>query len=203
MKNSSFPSRDRFKEPSRKTRLPFSWPSSIPALIPHRMRRKLRSKVRSRQSPSSSFASIETSISPAKTLKALRAHRWSFYDGQYVILVILGIFTLCIIPSPGPVTKTGASTLLLASLIIPATRQFFLPLLPVITWLSFFYACGYVFSPSRVSLHRRMESKGITCHTLQFADLSHLKQIHTGRVAPSNMGSSLTGSRKHHVWRQP
>ena len=117
------------------TKLPFSWPSSIPALIPHRMRRKLRSKVRSRQSPASSFASLETSISPADTLQALRSHRWSFYDGQYVILVILGIFTLCIIPAPGPLVKTGASTLLLASLIIPATRQFFLPLLPVITWL--------------------------------------------------------------------
>ena len=150
MKNSSFPPRDRFKETSLKNKLPFSWPNSIPSLIPHRIRRKLRSKVRSRQSPSSSFASIETSISPANTLQALRAHRWSFYDGQYVILVILGIFTLCIIPSPGPVVKTGVSSLLLASLIIPATRQFFLPLLPVITWLSFFYACGYVFSPFTV-----------------------------------------------------
>ncbi len=144
MRNSTFPSRDRFQETYSKAKIPFSWPSSIPSLIPHRMRRKLRSKVRSRQSPSSSFASIETSVSPADTLQALRAHRWSFYDGQYVILVILGIFTLCIIPSPGPLAKTGVSTLLLASLIIPATRQVFLPLLPVITWLGFFYACGYV-----------------------------------------------------------
>ena len=160
MKNSSFPSRDRFKENSSKTKLPFSWPSSIPSLIPHRMRRKLRSKVRSRQSPSSSFAAIETSISPANTLQALRSHRWSFYDGQYVILVILGIFTLCIIPSPGPVVKTGASSLLLASLIIPATRQFFLPLLPVITWLSFFYACGYVlFSPPVVVTVRQNRAR--------------------------------------------
>lgn len=142
MKNSGFHSRDRSKENYSKVKLPFSWPSSIPSLIPHRVRRKLRSKIRSRQSPSSSIASIETSLSPADTLRALRLHHWSFYDGQYVILVILGIFTLCIIPSPGPIVKTSASTLLLASLIIPATRQFFLPLLPVITWLSFFYACG-------------------------------------------------------------
>lgn len=181
MKNSSFPSRDRFKETSLKTKLPFSWPSSIPSLIPHRMRRKLRSKVRSRQSPSSSFASIETSISPANTLQALRSHRWSFYDGQYVILVILGIFTLCIIPSPGPVVKTGASTLLLASLIIPATRQFFLPLLPVITWLSFFYACGYVFLPSAIPCLRRTKLESYQRNSLagQVADLSALNQIYT------------------------
>lgn len=144
MKNSSFPSRDRFRETYSKAKLPFSWPSSIPSFIPHRMRRKLRSKVRSRQSPSSSLGSLETSISLTDTLRALRSHRWSFYDGQYVILMILGIFTLCIIPSPGPIAKTGVATLLLSSLLIPATRQFFLPLLPVITWLSFFYACGYV-----------------------------------------------------------
>lgn len=159
MKNSTFPSRDRFKDTSLKTKLPFSWPTSIPSLIPHRIRRKLRSKVRSRQSPSSSFASIETSLSSANTLRALRAHRWSFYDGQYLILVILGIFTLCIIPSPGPLVKTGASTFLIVSLIIPATRQFFFPLLPVITWLSFFYACGYVLSPFTLPAVPRTEAE--------------------------------------------
>ncbi|KAL8695342.1 MAG: hypothetical protein Q9218_000101 [Villophora microphyllina] len=97
-----------------------------------------------RQSPSSSFADIDWSFSPADTLRSLRAHRWSFYDGQYLILIILGIFSLCIIAHPGPLVKTGISTLLLLSLILPITRQFSLPFLPIATWLTFFYACGFI-----------------------------------------------------------
>ncbi|KAL8873816.1 MAG: hypothetical protein Q9174_000774 [Haloplaca sp. 1 TL-2023] len=113
-------------------------------MLPHRIRRKLRSKIRSRQSPSTSLASLETSLSPADTLRSLRAHRWSYYDGQYLLLAVLGIFSLCVIASPGPLFKTAVSTLLLVSLILPMTRQFFLPFLSIATWLTFFYACGFI-----------------------------------------------------------
>ena len=146
MTNKSFPLRNDFQATYAKAKLPFSWPSSIPALIPHRIRRKLRSKVRSRQSPSSSLSSLHTSWLPSDTLHALRKHRWSYYDGQYLLLVVVGIFSLSIIPSPGPLGKTAISTLFLASLILPITRQFFLPITPVVTWLVFFQACGYVSS---------------------------------------------------------
>lgn len=112
----------------------------MPHFIPHRIRRRLRSKLRSRQSPSSSIASLQTSFSPARTLAALRSHRWSYYDGQYLLLAILGIFSLCVIESPGPAVKTAVAALLFVSLILPVTRQFFLPLLPIVTWLIFFYA---------------------------------------------------------------
>ncbi|KAL8784162.1 MAG: hypothetical protein Q9213_004136 [Squamulea squamosa] len=139
MKN-SFTSRTDFQ----KTYIPISWLPSIPAIIPHRIRRKLRSRIRSRQSPATSLSSLDTSVSPADTLRSLRAHRWSFYDGQYLILIVLGIFSLSIIASPGPIFKTAVATLLLTSLIIPATRQFFLPFLPIITWLVWFYACGFI-----------------------------------------------------------
>ncbi|KAL8930332.1 MAG: hypothetical protein Q9172_000040 [Xanthocarpia lactea] len=139
MKN-SFASRKDFQ----KTYIPISWLPSIPAIIPHRIRRKLRSKIRSRQSPATSLASLEFSLSPADTLRSLRAHRWSFHDGQYLILIVLGIFSLSIIASPGPIFKTAVATLLLLSLILPITRQFFLPFLPIITWLVWFYACGFI-----------------------------------------------------------
>ncbi|MCJ1373788.1 Aureobasidin resistance protein Aur1 [Loxospora ochrophaea] len=127
-----------------KSKLPFSWSPSLPVLIPHRIRRKLRSRIRSRQSPSSSLSSLQTSFSPADTLRTLRAHRWSFYDGQYLILIILATFSLSITPFPGPFIKTAVVTLLLTSLILPITRQFFLPFLPIGTWLFFFYACGFI-----------------------------------------------------------
>lgn len=144
----SFPSRKEFQKAYTSQKLPLAWLPSMPALISHRIRRKLRSRIRSRQSPSSSLSSLETSWSPADTLRSLRAHRWSFYDGQYLIIVILAIFTLCIIPSVGPLLKTFVASLYLVSLILPVTRQFSLPFLPIATWLTFFYACGQVF-PSR------------------------------------------------------
>jgi hypothetical protein len=114
-------------------------------LVPYRMRRKLRSKLRSRISPASSIASLQTSFSPSDTLRSLQAHRWTLFDFQYLLLTIIGIFSLSVIPSPGPIGKTFVATLLLTSLLLPITRQFFLPFLPIASWLIFFYACQYVF----------------------------------------------------------
>ena len=142
MIKSTFLSRNDFQQTFSKAKLPFSWLPSITTIIPHRMRRKLRSKLRSRQSPSSSLASLQTSYSPADTLSSLRAHRWSFYDGQYLILTILAIFSLSIIPSPGPFVKTAIATLIITALILPITRQFLLPSLAIWMWLIFFYSCG-------------------------------------------------------------
>ncbi|KAI9834247.1 MAG: hypothetical protein M1819_003085 [Sarea resinae] len=126
-----------------KSKVPFSWPS-MPSFVPYRLRRKLRSKLRSRQSPASGLATLQTSFSPADTLRSLRAHRWSYYDGQYLILMIFGIFSLCIIETPGPLFKTFVATLLLTSLTLPITRQFFLPFLPIACWLILFYACRFI-----------------------------------------------------------
>ncbi|KAI9809626.1 MAG: hypothetical protein M1825_000058 [Sarcosagium campestre] len=131
-----------------KSKIPFSWPS-FPTVIPHRFRRKLRSKVRSRQSPSSSLTSLQSSFKPSDTLRSLRAHRWSFYDGQYLFLAILAIFSLSVIDTPGPVFKTFVASLLLTSLILPVTRQFFLPFLPIAAWLVLYYACRSIPSELR------------------------------------------------------
>ncbi|TAQ87628.1 Peroxidase [Chlorociboria aeruginascens] len=126
-----------------KAKLPFSWPS-IPNPIPRRYRRRLRSKFRSAQSPASSIASVETSINPADTLRALRSHRWSYHDGHYLILILLLIFALSISQAPGPMMKTGAASLLMLALLVPVTRQFFLPFLPVLTWLVFFFNARFI-----------------------------------------------------------
>lgn len=142
MRKPTFPSRNDFQNSYSNVKLPFSWPPSIPAIIPHRMRRKLRSKIRSRQTPASSLTSLKTSYSPSDTIRDLTQHRWSFYDGQYLILIILGIFSLCIIPSTGPIVKTAFCTLIITALILPVSRQFLLPSLPIWSWLIFFYACG-------------------------------------------------------------
>lgn len=128
-----------------KTKMPFSWPS-IPNPIPRRYRRKLRSKLRSGVSPASSISSIQTSLKISDTLRALRSHRWSHYDGQYLILIILTVFALSVSQAPGPLVKTGAASLLMLALLMPITRQFFLPILPILTWLLFFFNARYVLS---------------------------------------------------------
>ena len=125
------------------SKYPVHW-SSIPSLLPHRIRRKFRStrsKLRSRVTPTSSITSLQTSFDPSLTLHSLRTHQWSAYDGQYLILAFFGIFSLCVEQSLGPLTKTAVATLLMTSLILPITRQFFLPLLPILTWLVFFHSC--------------------------------------------------------------
>lgn len=139
--NTNLPSwKDRTQNQFGKLQIQVPW-RSIQLLVPHRMRRKLRSKLRSRLSPTSSISSLQTSFSPVDTLRSLQSHRWTLYDFQYLLLLIVGIFSLSMIEVPGPLAKTAIFTLLLVSLLLPITRQFFLPFLPIAGWLVFFYAC--------------------------------------------------------------
>lgn len=131
------------------------WRSFI--LMPRRMRRKLRSTLHSRISPASSIASLQTSFSPKDTLRSLQSYRWSVYDFQYLLLTIIGIFSLTIVEGPGPLGKTAMASLLMISLLLPITRQFFLPFLPIASWLFFFYACQYVNFPTPSPHHRSCE----------------------------------------------
>lgn len=117
------------------------WPS-VPGL--NRMRRKLGSRMRSGQSPGSSLAKLQTSFKPEDTIRSLRAHKWTIYDCQYILLAVLGALCLSIMEYPGLILKTVVSTLLMISLILPITRQFFLPFLPVVAWLLLFFSCRYV-----------------------------------------------------------
>lgn len=117
---------------------------SLQLLVPHRLRRKIRSKLRNRQSPASSVTALQKSFSPADTLKSLQHHKWTWHDGQWVILAFLGTFSLCIIESPGPLVKMAVVTLLGTSLILPITRQFFLPFMPIAAYLIWFYSARYV-----------------------------------------------------------
>lgn len=137
------PLRDEAARIFSATKVPVSWPS-LPVLVPHRFRRKLRStrsKIRSRVSPTSSITALQTSFRPSDTIRALRLHNWSYYDGQYLFLAILGIFALAVIESPGPLVKTAFAAGLMTLLIMPVTRQFFLPFLPIATWLTFWFSC--------------------------------------------------------------
>jgi hypothetical protein len=131
---SSLPS---WKDSKSQVQIPWR---SIQLLVPHRLRRKIRSKLRNRQSPASSVTALQTSFSPADTLKALQQHKWTWHDGQWVILSFLGIFSLCMMESPGPLVKMLFTTGIGLSLILPITRQFFLPFMPIAAYLVWFYS---------------------------------------------------------------
>lgn len=135
------------------TRFPFSRPRWTPSLFPHRIRRKLRSRIHSRRSPASSLTSLESSLDPTNTIHALRQHPWSLYDAQYFLLLTLGVCALCIIETYGPLFKTAFVAAVVTVLMVPVTRQFFLPFMPVATWLVFFYSCRSV-SISQFLVHR-------------------------------------------------
>jgi hypothetical protein len=112
--------------------------------VPHKLRRKwraTRARLRGASSPSSSLTRLESSTSPADTLRDLRNHRWSPYDAQYLFMAVIGIFCLSIMNFPSPLFRTFVASLLLTALVIPVTRQFFLPLLPIISYLVLFYSC--------------------------------------------------------------
>ena len=134
-----------FTAPSnnRKSKMPFSW-SFLPNPIPRRYRRRLRSKFRSSISPTGTIASIETSYNTADTIRALWALRWSVYDSKYFVLIIITVFCLSVSLAPGPMIKTGAASLLMLALLIPVTRQFFLPALPILTWVLFFFNARFI-----------------------------------------------------------
>lgn len=144
------PTTSIFKDAS--SRMPYSpsLPSAFPNLrifVPHKVRRKWRAtkgRLRVGQSPASNVFALHTSFSPSDTIKALHKHQWSLYDFQYFGLAILGIFCLSIMQEPSPFVKTLIASALITSLILPITSQFFLPFLPIIAWLTFWYSCKYV-----------------------------------------------------------
>ena len=180
MKSRSYaPLRDEAARLFSKSKVPIPWPS-MPVIVPHRFRRKLRSKLRSRQSPTSNIAALQTSLSPSDTLRSLKLHKWSYYDGQYLLLAIVAIFALSIIQSPGPFVKTLFAAALMTSLILPITRQFFLPFLPIASWLLFWFSCQYVLPNTQRSLN-------ICLHS----------QVHNGRLPASYLGKSFTGPGEH------
>ena len=117
--------------------------------IPHRVRRKWRAtknKVRSGRSSSrgpqsnGSVTKLNTSFSPADTIRALREHKWSYYDAQYLLLLLIAVFVISI-NEASPVIKTAGALGLSVVLILPITRQFFLPCLPIFGWLILFFSC--------------------------------------------------------------
>lgn len=137
--------------------LPFAWPltlnladlNPIPRKYrPSRRTRMRLSKIKSKDDAQASAAAddvtrLQTSFNVLDSITALRRRTWCIYDLQYLVVFGYILFSLCILP-PAPLIKTGAMVVLGILLLMPVTRQFFLPSLPIWTYLLYFFSSRYV-----------------------------------------------------------
>lgn len=133
--------------------LPLRWPGTLAQLnpIPHKFRpaRKLRLRLRPQggsrsQDQADDVTSLQTSFDVRRSLRTLRTRRWSLWDLQYLVTFGYILFSLAILP-PAPLIKTGVLAVIGLVLLMPITQQFFLPSLPIWTYLLYFFASRYVF----------------------------------------------------------
>jgi len=123
--------------------LPLRWPGTLAQLnpIPHKYRpsRKLRLRLTKSNGQTDDITRLQTSFDPLPTLKALRTRKWSLWDLQHLATFACIAFSLAILPS-APLIKIGVMGVLVLLLLMPATQQFFLPSLPIWTYLLYFFA---------------------------------------------------------------
>lgn len=116
--------------------------------------RRPRSNSKPKRLESDDITSLNTSFSLWQGIKDLRSHKWTPSDLQYAILTIITLFSLYISPS-APLLKLLALTASMLVLLIPATRQFFLPSSMIWVWLLYFFSSRYVVSfPHSYSLFK-------------------------------------------------
>ncbi len=127
--------------------LPLRWPSALTLAqlnpIPQKFRpaRKLHLRLRptkSHEQPDD-ITKLQRSWDALGSLKALRTRRWSLWDLQHLTTFGLIIFSLAILP-PALFLKTAALVVLAVLLLMPITQQFFLPSLPIWTYLLYFFS---------------------------------------------------------------
>lgn len=135
---------------------PLKWPVSLKLNlaqlnpIPQKYRNtrqpRMRSRAKSGANPPGDVTKLKTSFAIWDNLKALQRRRWRIYDLQHLLVFFYIIFSLSILPS-APLLKLGGLSVLGLLLLMPITQQFFLPSLPIWTYLLHFFSSRYVYPP--------------------------------------------------------
>lgn len=138
-----------------------------------------RSKPKAPYAPTDNtgITSLKTSFSIMSSLRSLQRHQWSLLDLQYVILAGLTIFSLYIIEARAPVIKSLTACGYLLFLLMPATRQFFLPSWPIWTYLLYFFSSRFI--PNEVRPHIWVKVLPALENVLYGANLSNILSAHT------------------------
>lgn len=126
------------------------WPQALKITIPDRYRaggssRRSRSKKpRKLHDEFTSITRLQSSFNPMDGVRAIQRHRWGWLDIQYPVMAGFMIFSLVIAPMP-ILVKFAVPLVSLLVCLIPATRQFFLPSMPIWIYLLYFFCSRYVF----------------------------------------------------------
>jgi inositol phosphorylceramide synthase catalytic subunit len=131
---------------SQKAKLPFlpeALNTAILKNLPGRYeiagRRRTRSKSKHTPPGVAPISTLERSFNLWDGIRSLQKRNWRMTDIQYVFLAGLVLFSLSITPA-APTSKTFAVMGGLWVLLMPATRQFFLPSLMIWVWLLYFFS---------------------------------------------------------------
>lgn len=88
---------------------------------------------------------LDKSLSPASTLAKLRRYQFTYTEVIiYTVHILLAIFWLTIMEVPGFPMKLGIPVLFTIALLIPLTSQFFVPAIPVLSWVIAFYSSKFI-----------------------------------------------------------
>lgn len=101
-------------------------------------RRRAKSKSKSTHPGVDDITSLRTSFSFWDGIRDLQKHQWRLLDIQYPFLIGLVLFSLWIAP-PAPALKMFSLMAAVWVLLMPATRQFFLPSSTIWIWLLYFF----------------------------------------------------------------
>lgn len=106
--------------------------------------------------PGSTLTRLETSWDLRKTFKHVRTRTYSKGDLQYLIMFVILLFCFIIARDPPPLARLALAVLLFLGVTIPIMKQFWLPFMPIGTWLILFYCCRFIPAEWRPSIFVRV-----------------------------------------------
>ncbi|TFK51566.1 PAP2-domain-containing protein [Heliocybe sulcata] len=87
---------------------------------------------------------MDKSLSPSDTMARLRQHTFTFSDSIYIFHLALAAFWITLMQFPPFPLKLAVPILYTILLLIPLTSQFFLPFVPVASWILTFYSSRFI-----------------------------------------------------------
>lgn len=106
--------------------------------------------------PGGTLTRLERSWDIRITFKRLGNHEWNRWDLQYVVMIPLLLFCFCVMVEPPLLVRVAIAILLLVGISAPITSQFWLPFMPIATWLILFYSCRFIPAQWRPSIFVRV-----------------------------------------------
>lgn len=96
------------------------------------------------KSPTSTLPDLVTDTNIRTSIQQLRHHKWTRGEMfHYGFLTSTLVFVFAIYPA-SIIYKLPVIIALLTILSVPMTSQFFLPALPILTWLAFYFTCAKI-----------------------------------------------------------